>query len=254
VGVVGADLDQLRTLANTLTQAADRLENASVQTTAGLASVRWMGPDAERHRNQWQGESVPHIRSAADALRSAAAAVRRNADEQQTASAAGLSGIGFPSGTYSPDPNGPNMFGIYRDFTGAAPLWPINNDTLLSAALAGTPLGRVLPAVDGAAIAFDDRLTTDQKIGEGTHLAYDTFAGSLRASAISHGDYTTYLSGVAMSQWGDVVDAASKADFSSGTRALVGNYIVSDPGGAFDAAASAVHDYIPKMVSNWTWW
>lgn len=94
MAVVGADVEQLRALARTLTQAADRLESTTSQVTGRLSVTSWTGPDAERYRAQWHGESTAAVRTVVTALRSAAATVQRNAGEQEAASMAGGSRAG----------------------------------------------------------------------------------------------------------------------------------------------------------------
>lgn len=89
MALVGADVDQLRTLARTLTQAADRLDGMTREVTVRLSSTPWTGPDAERHRSQWNGQSLGLARGVIGALRSAADVVERNATEQDHASEIG---------------------------------------------------------------------------------------------------------------------------------------------------------------------
>lgn len=245
MGIVGVDVEQLRALSKTFSMAADRLGQIASETTGRLSATRWMGPDAERYRNEWQGESVGQLNRIADALRDSSMALQREADEQQSASAAVATpteGVGSAI---------PNVFNGFRDFTNAPPLWPINNDTILSM-IPGVK--NALPYADGTAIAFDSRLSPGEKIVEEGHLGYDTVAGSVRAAATQRADAAGYLLGVAASQWGDVAYYGSKADFSPDTVATVQNYIAADPKGAFDAAVGAVSDYAPKLVSNFSFW
>ncbi|WP_131813870.1 WXG100 family type VII secretion target [Mycolicibacter kumamotonensis] len=89
-GAIGADVDQLRSLAKQFTQSADRLEQAS----SGLgrvigAAAYWRGNDANQFRTQWRSQSTPSITAAVKTLRTAAEALAHNADEQDQASAAG---------------------------------------------------------------------------------------------------------------------------------------------------------------------
>jgi hypothetical protein len=109
-----------------------------------------------------------------------------------------------------------------------------------------------MPFADGAAIAFDGRLNPGDKLQEGSHLAYDTLAGAVRSKGAETGDLPGYLAGVAMSQWGDVVYEAAHADFSPDGMKTVGDYVASNPTGAFDAAVGAVKDYLPTLFSNFT--
>lgn len=87
---IGADVEQLRSLAKQFTQGADRLEQAS----SGLgrvigAAAYWRGNDADQFRTRWRSQSTPSITAAVKTLRTAAEALAHNADEQDQASAAG---------------------------------------------------------------------------------------------------------------------------------------------------------------------
>lgn len=94
--VIGADPEQLRSTAMQFTQAADRLQG-SLKSLAGLVSHAgfWRGPDSERFRSDFNGQSVYSMNAAIEALRNGAEVLRRNADEQDHASRAeGGSGSG----------------------------------------------------------------------------------------------------------------------------------------------------------------
>lgn len=88
MALVGADVEQMRTLARTLTRAAEQLDGMSREVTGRLSAAPWSGPDADRYRSQWHGESLAMMRGVASALRAAAATVDRNAAEQGHASVA----------------------------------------------------------------------------------------------------------------------------------------------------------------------
>jgi hypothetical protein len=95
MALVGADVEQLRELARAFTQAADRLDGTTGEVTGRLSSTSWVGPDANRYRAQWQGQSMASMRGVVSALRLAAATIERNAREQDSASAA--NGFGSPT-------------------------------------------------------------------------------------------------------------------------------------------------------------
>ncbi|CAM3656755.1 WXG100 family type VII secretion target [Mycobacterium frederiksbergense] len=269
MGVVGADVDQLRGLARSLTQASDRLDGMSGEVNNRLAATPWQGQDAQQFRSQWQGESQALIRSVVSALRAAAADVDRNANEQEQASAGtdsggapGTAGIPTPSLAplgippaglrFFPDLAIPDLFADplapfvdIRDFLGANAIWPINNGTALGAAIPG--IGLVLPLLDALGIAGDTTLSPDDKIAEATHALTDLGGGILKG--VLPGP-VGYLSGVAVAQWGDVAHEVSKADFSPAAVKETSDYVASDPGGAFNAAKDAVLGYVPKLLSN----
>lgn len=97
----GADIAQLRALASQLLQAAQRLEQTQRVLTHQLTGVTaWRGPDAERFRQQWHTEGIARISGVMSALTAGAELLRRNADEQESASLAaggvGTGAIGAP--------------------------------------------------------------------------------------------------------------------------------------------------------------
>jgi hypothetical protein len=86
--VEGADVAQLRSAAAQFSKGASALE-ASAKALHSLigSATRWRGPDADRFRSQWSGQSARTINAAVDALRQASKTLQRNADEQDKASA-----------------------------------------------------------------------------------------------------------------------------------------------------------------------
>jgi len=87
--VIGADPDQLRATANQFVQAADRLEGSLKGLNSFVSNATiWRGPDSERFRSEWNGQSVSALNGAITALREGAEVLRRNADEQDNASRA----------------------------------------------------------------------------------------------------------------------------------------------------------------------
>lgn len=264
MAMVGADVDQLRGLARTLVQSADRLDAMMSEVTGRLSGTAWQGPDSARFRSEWQGQSLGHIRAVATAIRDAAAQIERNANEQEQASAGtGSGGLPGAAGLWSTKPHGfdttrpglrdfPNPFDNplapftdIRDFLGTNTLWPINNGFAVDKAFPG--LGPVLPLLDAIGLAGDTTLSPDDKIVEATHSLTDLGGGFLKS--IVPGP-VGYLSGVAVAQWGDVAYEVSKADFSPEAMKTTGDYMRSDPGGAFNAAKDAVLGYVPKLISN----
>jgi|UPI00036B1F0F uncharacterized protein YukE len=99
---IGADVEQLRSLAKQFAQSADRLEQGSSGLSRVIANAAyWRGNDANQFRTQWRSQSTPSITAAVKTLRTAADALVHNADEQDQASAAG-------GGTASPDTGNPD--------------------------------------------------------------------------------------------------------------------------------------------------
>ncbi|GAA2534284.1 WXG100 family type VII secretion target [Mycolicibacterium diernhoferi] len=264
MGMVGADVDQLRGLARILIQAADRLEGMSGEVSGRLSTVSWHGSDSQQFRSRWQGDSQPQIRGVITALRGAAADIDRNANEQEQASAsngaASYGGAGstvpFLAPTDVPALQLPNYFsGMFanplapfvdiRDFLNGNTIWPINNGFAIGEAIPG--VGPVLPLLDALGIAGDTTLSPDDRIAESTRALTDLGGGLLKDLVPGP---VGYLSGVAVAQWGDVAYEVSKADFSPAALQTTADYIASDPGGAFEAARDAVFGYAPKLISN----
>ena len=251
--LVGGDVDQLRALARTLGQAADRLENMTSTVTSMLGATTWLGPDAERHRSQWHTDSMARARTVAAALREAASTVNRNADEQEQASSvhggANPLSLTAPQGFVDILPGGLDMTNPavnIRDFLRSNAVWPITWGTMLG------PLDDwgALPLVDALGLAGDSRLTDGQRIVEAQNSMTDLAGGLLK----SRGGAVGYLSGVAVAQWGDVISQAAQADFSASTLQNTTDYIANNPAGAFEAARDAVIGYVPKLFSNVVPW
>lgn len=121
MAVQGADAGQLRSIATQLNKGASALES-SAKTLHSLigTTTQWRGPDADRFRSQWSSSSVRSIATAVDALRQAADTLRRNANEQETASAADGGGsdgggVGQPTHT-APSPAG--LSGLWNELHG----------------------------------------------------------------------------------------------------------------------------------------
>lgn len=94
MSVEGADVAQLRSAAAQFNKGASALESSSKALHSLIGSgTQWRGPDADRFRSQWSGQSTRTITAAVDALRQAAKTLQRNADEQERASAGGTAGL-----------------------------------------------------------------------------------------------------------------------------------------------------------------
>jgi hypothetical protein len=90
--VEGADVAQLRSAAAQFSKGASALETSAKALHSLIGSAtQWQGPDADRFRSQWSGQSTRTITAAVEALRQAADTLRRNADEQDKASAVNTS-------------------------------------------------------------------------------------------------------------------------------------------------------------------
>ena len=86
-GMVGMDIAGVRQLSKLMLTKADEIDNAAKQITKQLNSVKWVGNDAQRFRNDWNGRHTAALRNVCDALRTAGKQVAKDADEQEKASA-----------------------------------------------------------------------------------------------------------------------------------------------------------------------
>jgi uncharacterized protein YukE len=101
-GVYGADVAQLRAAAAELARAADRLAAVRTDLGAQLGRTPWTGNDAASFRSAWDGSHAPLVSAAADRLREASMTLRRNADAQETTSAASGGALSAADATIVP--------------------------------------------------------------------------------------------------------------------------------------------------------
>lgn len=101
----GADIDQLRSLASVFEDRSAQLQSAIELVGGQVEQVPWFGPGAEMFRDEWSGVHAPALRDAAGSLLTGAAALRRNADDQESTSG-DLAGAGVQSA-----PGGPGVPG-----------------------------------------------------------------------------------------------------------------------------------------------
>ncbi|MBS1907166.1 MAG: hypothetical protein JST33_11500 [Actinobacteria bacterium] len=89
MGMYGADVAQLRSLAAQFDSQASQLDAHRMTVGNAIRISAWMGPVAVRFRAQWDSDYSRRVHGAAGRLRAAAIDLRRNADEQDRASAVG---------------------------------------------------------------------------------------------------------------------------------------------------------------------
>lgn len=103
MAVFGADVEQLKSLAQRFSKAADELRSNSASVTSVVNSVgAWKGPDASQFRSSWNGEHSQRIASTVRALHAAAEDLKRDAAGQTTASTDGAGGPGAPGSAGTP--------------------------------------------------------------------------------------------------------------------------------------------------------
>lgn len=96
--MTGADVGELRDLAATFDSAAEALDRSTAQLATAVArSGAWTGHDADAFRGRWASVCRPRIVGVTEQLRTSATNLRRNADEQERASAAGPGGGSNPA-------------------------------------------------------------------------------------------------------------------------------------------------------------
>lgn len=86
-GMVGMDIAGVRQLSKLMLTKADEIDNAAKQITKQLNSVKWVGNDAQRFRNDWNGRHTAALRNVTNELRQAGKQAAKDADEQEKASA-----------------------------------------------------------------------------------------------------------------------------------------------------------------------
>ncbi len=108
VPMIGADVAQLRQLAQTFTSSADTIDRISHEVTPALSNGSWKGGDAEHFRNEWSSTIQPSLAASSRALAESATVLQRNADEQERASSTdGSTGGGGGGGNGGPGGGGP---------------------------------------------------------------------------------------------------------------------------------------------------
>jgi len=90
----GADVAGLRRLAQEVDGAAQSLTSLTSTLSSVVASSRWTGRDGDDFRGVWDGMCVGALRSCAATLSEAAETLRRDADQQDTASTTDTAGGG----------------------------------------------------------------------------------------------------------------------------------------------------------------
>lgn len=92
-GFIGADVADLRDFAKTMDKASHALLQEAQLISGAVNSIRgWRGPDADRFRQTWNSSHRPTMASTARSLQTVSDLLRKNAQEQETASS--LAGLG----------------------------------------------------------------------------------------------------------------------------------------------------------------
>jgi uncharacterized protein YukE len=252
---MGMDVDVVEDAGRQLKSQAASIGSliSQLDTVVNALPSVWDGQDAQQFVHTWWPQHKKALAAAQQQIDGLAQSALNNASEQREASSTGGSDRGSTAASGAPGGSTgagglPNPGNLYRDVMAQTPIWPINVGT----ALGMTPLGSVTPYTDATALALNDNLSWGDKMGEQAHAFVDVGGGELRQAGWDQHNLPLYLSGVAVSQWGDVANAVSQTDFSANTFQQNMDYIASNPGDAWKAATGAVAGYVPKLVSNWT--
>lgn len=104
-GFYGADTAQLRAHAEACQRGAGTLHDLIGTTSALIASVEWVGPDADAFRDSWASEVRGRLTERAEAIQHRSEELREHAEEQDVVSSDGVGGLPFPPfGTPMPFP------------------------------------------------------------------------------------------------------------------------------------------------------
>jgi hypothetical protein len=82
----GADTAQLKALGTKLQAGSSEIEKQKSLLTRALDSTDWMGPDADKFRQEWNGSHVSDLARVARALEEAGKQATKNASQQEEAS------------------------------------------------------------------------------------------------------------------------------------------------------------------------
>ena len=102
----GADVEQLRALAQQFNKTADLLQHQSTQLSSQINNnPAWKGADAQRFRSDWNSNHRTLLQQTVSRLKQESKVLLQNADEQEKASTAGAGGAGADgqvAGGYGP--------------------------------------------------------------------------------------------------------------------------------------------------------
>ena len=104
----GADVEQLRTLAQHFSKTADLLQQQSTQLSSQINNnPAWRGADAQRFRSDWNTSHRTLLQQTVSRLQQESKVLLRNADEQEKASTNGAGAVGGPGAGAPAGNNGP---------------------------------------------------------------------------------------------------------------------------------------------------
>jgi uncharacterized protein YukE len=257
----GADVAQLRSLSDQLARSAEQLDQIRSALTAQITtSTAWVGPDAERFRGEWTGQHRAVMDRCAAALREGATSLRRNAQEQETASAvdggvgaggeavlrAALEAVDAP-GTASFEEQLRMFHEAFDDAKGFTLPMGVNGWDLAWGALGHVEslpgfiggIGTVIDAVDYFADVIEGNLT----VAEAVHGGVDIVADGLKMFP------PTYLPGVAISAVNMAIEEAAEVDWSWDAFTSTVDYVANNPVDALAGAAEGLVSHAGKFLN-----
>lgn len=86
MSMYGMNIDEVRQLAQQMNQASSQLQQMMNQLTAALNNAQWVGPDADRFRQDWTQLHSGQITAVANALQQASQTATGQAMKQEQAS------------------------------------------------------------------------------------------------------------------------------------------------------------------------
>ncbi|MDH6246232.1 WXG100 family type VII secretion target [Mycobacterium sp. OTB74] len=82
----GIESEQMDQMGRQFDSKAAEIQSLVSQLGRALEGVGWSGPDADRFKTDWQGKHATELKAVSEALRTAAQSIRRNMQDQQSAS------------------------------------------------------------------------------------------------------------------------------------------------------------------------
>jgi uncharacterized protein YukE len=86
VAYYGIESEQMDQMGRQFDSKAAEIQSLVSQLGRALEGVGWSGPDADRFKTDWQGKHATELKAVSEALRTAAQSIRRNMQDQQSAS------------------------------------------------------------------------------------------------------------------------------------------------------------------------
>lgn len=262
MAMYGADVAQLRALASHFEHAAEQLETQRTRLGAAVQASPWTGPSAKRFRGEWHSEHGVRLASAAGILREGGATLRRNAEQQEQASAAVGGSLSAPSAVVGAGASPMSIAELgNRAFDGAEGLLhAVRDEKLFGVASAwdavmalkkGVKLiGVDLPFAEKADHAMELFSLAD-RVRHGNMNVFDTADTVSNVLNMVPGKVAA-LGSLAIDSTSYAAQQAMKADFSGAEVSLTGSYIVDHPldalAGAGDGIVKMGHDFaLPEI-------